>query len=276
VTFFEQSSADARKAAAAVRQRLEVGKPVMAVILGSGFGGLADRMDDARSVSYGDVPGFAAPTVAGHAGLLIAGTLAGREILALSGRFHVYEGHRPAMTGFPVRVAHALGADVLLVSNAAGGIRRSFRPGDLMVISDHINLMWSNPLVGPVVPGDERFPDMSSPYDPALRALLHDCAASLGETLHDGVYVGLSGPSYETPAEIRMLEHLGADAIGMSTVPEVLVARAIGVRVAGVSCITNIAAGLSAQRIEHAHVLRVTAQAAARFEAIAGEFVGRL
>jgi purine-nucleoside phosphorylase len=259
-----------------VRDRLGVGEPVAAIVLGSGLGGLAGYLEDARRMPYEDIPGFAAPAVPGHAGVLLSGRLAGREVLALAGRFHVYEGYPAAATGFPVRLAHALGAPVLLVSNAAGGIRRSFHPGDLMVINDHLNLTWHNPLAGHLVPGDQRFPDMSSPYDPALRIMLHDCARALGHTLEDGVYAGLPGPSYETPAEVRMLERLGADAIGMSTVAEVLVARALGVRVAGVSCITNLAAGLSWHRIEHEDVLRVTAQSAARFEALATEFVRRL
>jgi len=276
VSVGERLAVQARSAADSVRARLGVREPMAAIVLGSGFGGLADRIARPRSVLYAQVPGFAAPTVSGHAGLLIAGELAGREVLVLSGRFHAYEGHPPPMTGFPVRVAHALGARTILISNAAGGIRRSLRPGDLMVINDHINLTWMNPLAGTLVPGDERFPDMSCPYDPALRALLHECAVSLGETLQDGVYAGLSGPSYETPAEIRMLERLGADAIGMSTVPEVLVARALGLRVVALSCITNLAAGLSSRKIDHDDVLGMTATAAARFEAIATEFVGRL
>jgi purine-nucleoside phosphorylase len=259
-----------------IRARLGVGEPVAAIVLGSGLGGLAACLEAARRMPYDEIPGFAAPAVAGHAGVVLSGRLAGREVLALAGRFHLYEGYPAAATGFPVRVAHALGARVLLVSNAAGGIRRSFRPGDLMVINDHINLTWHNPLAGHLVPGDERFPDMSSPYDAALRALLHDSARALGDTLEDGVYAGLTGPSYETPAEVRMLDRLGADAIGMSTIAEVLVARALGVRVAGVSCITNLAAGLSWHRIEHEDVLRVTAQAATRFEAIATEFVRRI
>jgi purine-nucleoside phosphorylase len=268
--------ADAGDAAASVRARLALGEPAVAIILGSGLGGLATRLRNARSLPYREIPGFAAPTVDGHAGVVAAGELAGREVLVLSGRFHMYEGHAPASTGFPVRVARALGATTLLVSNAAGGIRRTLRPGDLMVINDHINLSWANPLAGALVAGDARFPDMSSPYDPVLRALLHQSARSLGESLQDGVYAGLAGPSYETPAEVRMLERLGADAVGMSTVPEVIVARAIGIRVAGVSCITNIAAGLSLRKIEHADVLRLTAESASRFEAIAEEFVRRL
>ena len=271
-----RSPVDTAEVAGRIRGRLGVGQPVAAIVLGSGLGGLAACLDGARSMSYEEIPGFGIPAVPGHAGALLSGRLAGREVLALAGRFHVYEGYPAAATGFPVRVAHALGAPVLLVSNAAGGIRRSFRPGDLMVINDHLNLTWHNPLAGHLVPGDQRFPDMSSPYDPALRVMLHDCARALGHSLEDGVYAGLTGPSYETPAEVRMLERLGADAIGMSTVAEVLVARAIGLRVAGVSCITNLAAGLSWHKIDHEDCLRVTAQAASRFEALAIEFVRRL
>jgi purine-nucleoside phosphorylase len=214
--------------------------------------------------------------VPGHLGRLISGTLAGRPVVALAGRFHVYEGYSAAMSAFPVRVLHALGAPVLLLSNAAGGIRRSFNPGDLMIIRDHVNLTWQNPLTGPVVPGDERFPDMSEPWDPALRTLLAECAAVTGASVTEGVYFGLSGPSYETPAEVRMLERLGADAVGMSTVHEVIVARAIGMRVAGMSCITNKGAGLSDETISHQDVLDVTKAAGETFEKIAIEFVKRL
>lgn len=250
--------------------------PDLAIVLGSGLGGLAGRLESPRSVLYERIPGFTPPGVAGHAGKLIAGRLAGHNVLAFAGRMHVYEGHTAAASAFPVRVAHALGVRTLFVSNAAGGIRRLFRPGDLMVINDHVNLMWRNPLIGPVVPGEIRFPDMSSPYDPALRALLHQCARDRGLVLQDGVYVGLTGPSYETPAEIRMLERVGADAVGMSTVPEVLVARALDMRVAGVSCITNQAAGLAMEPIDHRYVLEVTQRAAAAFETLVLEFVARL
>ena len=162
-----------------------------------------------------------------------------------------------AVAGLPVRVAHALGARVLFVSNAAGGVRGTFHPGDLMIIEDHINLMWRNPLIGPVVDGDERFPDMSAPYDPELVTILRDVALDAGIPITEGVYAGLLGPSYETPAEVRMLRWMGADAVGMSTVPEVLTARAIGMRVAGVSCITNHAAGMTDQPLSHHEVLEI-------------------
>jgi purine-nucleoside phosphorylase len=188
----------------------------------------------------------------------------------------VYEGYSAAMSAFPVRVLHALGAPTLFLSNAAGGIRRSFKPGDLMIIRDHVNLSWRNPLIGPVVPGDERFPDMSDPWDPELRRLLAESAGAVGVPVTEGVYFGLTGPSYETPAEVRMLERLGADAVGMSTVHEVIVARAIGMRVAGMSCITNLGAGLGDGAVSHQDVLDVTKAAGEKFEAIAIEFVRRL
>jgi purine-nucleoside phosphorylase len=253
-----------------------VENPVAGLILGSGLGELTKRIENQRFVPYADLPGFAVPTIPGHLGRLISGTLAGRQVLALAGRFHVYEGHSAAESAFPVRVLHALGATTLLLSNAAGGIRRSFKPGDLMIIRDHVNLTWRNPLIGPVVPGDERFPDMSDPWDPELRNLLAECASTVGVAITDGVYVGLSGPSYETPAEVRMLETFGVDAVGMSTVHEVIVARAIGMRVAGMSCITNLAAGLSDEIISHADVLEVTKAAGEKFEQIAIEFVRHL
>jgi purine-nucleoside phosphorylase len=245
----------------------------VALVLGSGLGGLSERIEGARRIPYAAIPGFAVPSVEGHRGELVAGMLGRVPVLAFAGRFHVYEGHNAAQAAFPVRLARALGASVLFLSNAAGGVRRTFRPGDLMAVADHVNFMWRNPLLGPVVPGDERFPDMSQPYDPELRAILHRAAAHVGVLLHDGVYAALSGPSYETPAEVRMLERLGVDAVGMSTVPEVLVARAIGMRVVAASCITNLAAGLSEGRVDHQEVLRTTAAAAASFQELVLEFL---
>lgn len=264
------------EAVAMLRTRLSVRAPVAAIVLGSGLGGLASRIGDAVRVPYGVIPGFCEPRVEGHAGELLHGTLGGREVLALAGRFHMYEGHDVAHATFPVRVVHALGARTLILSNAAGGIRRTFGAGQLMVIADHLNLMFRNPLIGAVVPGDERFPDMSDPYDRALRRQLHDIARRLGIRLEEGVYAGLLGPSYETPAEVRMLERLGADAAGMSTVPEVIVARAMGMRCAAVSCITNPGAGLSAEPINHADVIAVTKRAAADFEQLIAELVATL
>ena len=259
-----------------VREAIDVETPVAGLVLGSGLGGLVKRIENQRSIPYADLPGFATPTVPGHLGRLISGTLAGRPVVALAGRFHVYEGHSAAMSAFPVRVLHALGAPVLLLSNAAGGIRRTLNPGDLMIIRDHVNLTWQNPLIGPVVPGDERFPDMSEPWDAALRATLAESAAAAGVSVTDGVYLGLSGPTYETPAEVRMFERIGVDAVGMSTVHEVIVARAIGMRVAGMSCITNKAAGMTDQPITHTEVLDITKAAGEKFEQVAIEFVKRL
>ncbi len=271
-------AAAAQIAADSIRQRLgpDAPAPVCGIVLGSGLGGLADRLERAVRIPFSHVPGFPTATVAGHAGQLLVGTLGGRPVVALAGRFHLYEGHDAALAAFPVRVMHALGATVYFASNAAGGVRRTFNPGDLMVISDHMNLMFRNPLFGAVEPGDERFPDMSDPYDAALRALLHDAGRTVGVALQDGVYGGLLGPTYETPAEVRMLERLGVDAVGMSTVPEVIVARALGMRVAAVSCITNKAAGLSLEKLSHAEVMDAGRAVAGRFEALVTEFVRRL
>ena len=266
----------ARVAAAAVKERLGGASPDVAIILGSGLGGLASRIEDAVRIPFGEVPGFPSATVVGHAGVLIGGTLAGRRAIALAGRFHMYEGHSAGLAGLPVRVMHALGARTLFLSNAAGGLRRTFQPGDLMVIEDHINLMWRSPLVGPLEPGDLRFPDMSAPYDPALRALLRETAREAGVRVVEGVYCGLPGPQYETPAEVRMLERLGADAVGMSTVPEAIVAAALGMRVAGVSCITNLGCGISPHPLSHAEVVEVGARVAADFERLVTGFVARV
>ena len=266
----------ARLVADALRERLGVRSPAAAIILGSGLGGLAARLEDAVRVPFGDIPGFPTATVVGHSGALVAGSLGGRDVIALAGRFHMYEGHDAPLAAFPVRVMRALGASVLLVSNAAGGIRHTFRPGDLMLIADHLNLMGRNPLLGPVHPGDERFPDMSSPYDSVLRGLIQQVAVATGVALTLGVYAGLLGPSYETPAEVRMLRTLGADAVGMSTVPEVIAARAMGMRVAGISCITNLACGISPTLLSHAEVLETSQRVGDRFERLMAAVVAGL
>jgi purine-nucleoside phosphorylase len=266
----------AARAAGAIRDRLGVRAPACAIVLGSGLGELAGDLADARRVPFGEVPGFPTATVAGHAGALVAGTLGGREVIALAGRFHMYEGHPAQLAGFPVRVVHALGARTLFVSNAAGGIRRTFSAGDLMLLADHINLMFRNPLIGALQPGDVRFPDMSDPYDAGLRAVLRRVAAEQGIRLQEGVYAASLGPTYETPSETRMLERLGADATGMSTVPEVVVARAIGMRVAGVSCITNMACGIATHPLSHEEVLEVGREAGTRFRALVTGFVRAL
>jgi purine-nucleoside phosphorylase len=267
----------AHRAADVVRRHVgAVDEPVLAIVLGSGLGGLASRIENGTAVTFDAIPGFPAATVTGHAGRLLLGRLCGRSVVALAGRFHMYEGHDAAHAGFPVRVLHALGARTLFVSNAAGGINPAFTPGDLMILTDHLNLMFRNPLVGAPVAGDVRFPDMSEPYDRALAAKLRDQAASLGIAIREGVYCGLLGPTYETPAEVRMLRVLGADAVGMSTVPEVVVARAIGMRVAGVSCITNLASGVSPTPLSHAEVIETTTRVATQFERLVEGFVGAL
>ena len=267
----------ARRTAEAIRARIgDRPAPVCGIVLGSGLGGLAARLDGAVRIPFQEIPGFPPATVAGHAGQVVSGTLAGQPVVALAGRFHMYEGHGAEVAAFPVRVLHALGARVYLASNAAGGIRRTFQPGDLMLIADHINLMFRNPLIGRAEPGDERFPDMSDPYDAELRTLMRRVARDQAVPLQEGVYAGLLGPTYETPAEVRMLERLGADAVGMSTVPEVIVARAMGVRCVAVSCITNKAAGLSPAPLDHAEVMAAGQAVAARFEALVTGFVSAL
>jgi purine-nucleoside phosphorylase len=263
------------KAAKAIRKRAELQQPTVAVILGSGLGGLSRSIDNAVRIPFGDIPGFPEATVAGHEGAVIVGSLGGREIVALSGRFHMYEGHPAALAAFPVRVFHALGARDLFVSNAAGGISAKLAVGDLMMISDHLNLMGTNPLVGEAREGETRFPDMTDAYNPGLRRILRTTAEKLGVTLREGVYAGVLGPSYETPSEVKMLRLLGADAVGMSTVPEVIVARALGMRVVGVSCITNAAAGVTGAALSHAEVLETTNRVSAAFQSLVTEFLAR-
>lgn len=247
-----------------------------ALILGSGLGGLADRIEGPISIPYRAIPGFPPSSVAGHAGRFVAGSLGARRVLVAAGRYHLYEGHSLETVAMPTRVMHACGVRTLFVSNAAGGINRALRAGDLMIIEDHLNLMWRTPLAGAPRPEETRFPDMSAPYDPTLIRMLRDAALASGVPVTSGVYAALMGPAYETPAEIRMLERLGADAVGMSTVPEVLTARALGMHVAGVSCITNVAAGMSNAPLTHAEVLETAARVAASFERLVIEFVQRI
>jgi purine-nucleoside phosphorylase len=236
--------------------------PHAILVLGSGLGGLADEIEDAVRIPFGDIPGFPRRTqeLAGHAGALVVGRWNGVEVATMQGRFHLYEGWRPADVALPIRALAALGAEVMLLTNAAGGVRPGMTPGDLMIIADHINLMGANPLIGAVVPGEERFPDMSDPYDAEFRRIAEEVALELGIPVTQGVYTALSGPSYETPAEIRMLARLGADAVGMSTVPEVIVGRALGIRCLGISCITNLAAGLGGSKLSHDEVMEVGAR----------------
>ena len=251
-----------------IRSRLRQEPGAIAIVLGSGLGGLARRIDSPARIEFRDIPGFPESTVVGHAGALICGRLGGKPVIALSGRFHVYEGHDARLAGFPIRVVHALGARTLIVSNAAGGVNRLWQPTDLMLIRDHINLTFRNPLIGAVEEGDLRFPDMSEPYDSTLADLARRVASEQGLSLRDGVYAGLLGPAYETPAEVRMLERLGADAVGMSTVPEVIVARARGMKVLGISCITNMACGLTTAPLSHEEVLESTRLVGEKFAAL--------
>ena len=271
----EYSAEAARKAAQAIGKRTKGRQPAVAVILGSGLGGLAAAIETAVRIPFGDIPGFPEATVVGHEGAAIVGSLGGREVVALSGRFHMYEGHSAALAAFPVRVFHAMGVRDLFVSNAAGGISSRLAVGDLMMISDHLNLMGANPLVGPAQDGETRFPDMTDAYDPGLRKILRTTAEALDILVREGVYAGLLGPSYETPAEVKMLKLLGADAVGMSTVPEVIMARALGIRVAGISCITNAAAGVTGSALSHAEVLETTRRVSSAFEALVTEYLAR-
>jgi purine-nucleoside phosphorylase len=249
---------------AAARTRAEGAGPPpdAALVLGSGFGALAEELADAVEIPYAEIPGFPPTTVEGHRGAVRVGTLAGRRVAVLAGRFHFYEGHDADTVALPVRSAIRWGARTLFVTNAAGGINRTFRPGDLMLIDDHINLMWGNPLIGRVLEGESRFPDMSAPYDPGLIALAETVALEARIRLVRGTYCALLGPSYETPAEVRMLAAIGADAVGMSTVPETLVARAAGVPVLGLSLITNMATGVTGEPLSHEDVMAMGAAAA--------------
>lgn len=244
-----------------VHAALGTRRPQAAIILGSGLGRLAERVTDAVRIGYGDIPGFHVPSVEGHKGELVAGLLGKTPVIMQSGRFHMYEGHSAQEATLPVRVFAELGVELLIVTNAAGGIRRTFGAGTLMLISDHINLTGRNPLEGPVLPGETRFPDMTVAYDAAHREKAKAVASRLGLSLDEGVYCGLLGPTYETPAEVRMLERLGADAVGMSTVAEVIVGRARGMRCLGFSLITNPAAGTTAALLDHKEVMEVAAQA---------------
>jgi purine-nucleoside phosphorylase len=230
--------------------------PATAVVLGSGLGGFASSLARAASIPYGDIPNWPVSNVVGHEGRLVIGEAAGRPIAALSGRAHFYEGHDLRSVTFGTRVLGVLGVKTLILTNAAGGINSGFSPGDLMVIDDHINLLGSSPLTGP---NDERFgvrfPDLTNVYSPRLRHLADKTAAAQGLTLRHGVYAACHGPSYETPAEVRYLRTIGADAVGMSTVPEAIVARHMGIDVLGISCITNFAAGVLPQPLNHDEVL---------------------
>lgn len=238
------------------------------LILGSGLGELGDEIENPIVIPYEEIPNFPVSTVVGHAGQLVYGTLSGKKVLAMQGRFHFYEGHSMQVVTFPVRVMKALGAHSMIVTNAAGGVNTSFTPGNLMLITDQINYTGTNPLIGE---NDEnlgpRFPDMSAAYDKEYGIVTRKIADELKITLQQGVYMGFSGPTYETPAEIRMSRTLGADAVGMSTVPEVIVARHMGLRVLGITCVTNLAAGMQAN-LNHAEVVETTERVKADFKTL--------
>jgi purine-nucleoside phosphorylase len=251
--------------------------PDVAIVLGSGLGDFTERLSDAVTVPYDAIPHWPASRVMGHAGKLVTGGLAGRRVAVLSGRVHLYEGHDAATVTFATRVIGLLGVKIVILTNAAGGINTAFSAGALMVIDDHINLMGDNPLVGP---NDDRFglrfPDMTEVYSKRLRRLADAAAGAQGIAIAHGIYVGLRGPSYETPAEIRAFRTLGADAVGMSTVPEAIAARHMGIEVLGISCITNMAAGILPQPLHHDEVMETARRVRGEFGALLEGTVGRL
>ena len=248
----------------------------IAIVLGSGLGAFADSLEGARAIAFSELPGFPSATVQGHKGRLVFGSARGIPILALQGRLHGYEGHDAATVAFPARVLGVLGARALVVTNAAGGCNPDFAPGDLMRITDHLNFTGKNPLTGPNEEAlGPRFPDLSTAYDARLASALDDSASTVGFALKRGVYAQMNGPSYETPAEVRMARLCGADAVGMSTVPEVIAAAHMGLPCAGISCITNLAAGFSKQALSHQEVMEVAAAVEKRFLALLGELAVR-
>ena len=261
---------------AAVRQRTDV-VPEVGIVLGSGLGGLAEDLDDAVAIPFADLPGWPAATAPGHVGRLLLGRLADRPVVMLQGRFHLYEGNAPGLVIQPVLLFHALGARIVVLTNAAGGLDPSFGPGTPMIMRDHINLTGRSPLLGPNADGlGPRFPDMTDAWSPRLRRRLHAAAAAEGVDVREGVYIGLTGPTYETPAEVRMLAALGGDAVGMSTVLECIAARWVGLEVCGVSLVTNAGAGYSGTPLSHQEVLDAGAEAGPRLTRMIRRFVADL
>jgi len=253
------------------------GTPEIAVVLGSGLGPLAGMIEDPLSVPYGEIPHFRVSTVSGHAGELISGTLGGRRVICMNGRVHYYEGYSFTEITFPIRLFKGLGVGTLVLTNAVGGIHPEFQPGDLMLVTDHINLLGGNPLIGPNI--DElgpRFPDMSEVYSSRLRALALQTGADIGVRLRQGVFAAMTGPSYETPAEIRMLKTLGADAVGMSLVPEAIVANHMGMEILAISCVTNAAAGMDDRKLDHADVQQAAAKITDRFTRLVSRIIERI
>ena len=253
------------------------GKADIGVILGSGLGDYAEALEDAVKLPYSEIPGFPRSTVAGHAGMWCCGTLYGKRVVMMQGRFHYYEGYSMKDVTLPVRVMQKIGVKTLVVTNAAGGVNLGYHPGELMVIGDMFSMTAQNPLIGPNLDAfGPRFPDMSCAFDKELRALAHECANEQGFALREGVYAQMTGPTYETPAEIRMLRTLGADAVGMSTVPEVIVARHGGMRVLGISCITNMAAGILDQPLNHAEVTETANRVKGQFRNLLDKIIEKM
>jgi len=252
-------------------------KPILGLILGSGLGSFADSLQNKQEIAFEKLPHFPRSTVVGHSGKLVFGEAGGVPVAALQGRIHFYEGYSLREVTYPARILGTLGIRKLIITNAAGGINMKFRPGDLMLITDHINLMGTNPLIGPN-PNEsgDRFPDMSDAYDSDMRQIAMRVAAQNGIRLQQGIYAGLTGPSYETPAEIRMLRILGADAVGMSTVPEVIVANHMRILVLGISCITNMAAGILPQKLTHQEVLDTTEKVREQFATLLSKIIPKL
>lgn len=252
-------------------------KPTIGLILGSGLGAIADQIEDAEYYPYNEIPNFPVSTVEGHAGRLVIGNFQGKQVIAMQGRFHYYEGYTMQEITSPVRVMKLLGVETIIVTNAAGAANPKFNPGDLMIISDHINLSGSNPLFGKNLSEfGTRFPDMSNAYDKTLRAKVKDIAKSLSIDVQEGVYAMFSGPTYETPAEVRMAQILGADAVGMSTAPEVIVANHSGMKVVGISCMTNMAAGILDQPLDHAEVMETSERVREKFISLMTNIVKEL
>lgn len=253
------------------------GKADIGVILGSGLGDYAEALEDAVKLPYSEIPGFPRSTVAGHAGMWCCGTLYGKRVVMMQGRFHYYEGYGMKDVTLPVRVMQKIGVKTLIVTNAAGGVNLGYHPGELMVIGDIFSMTAQNPLIGPNLDAfGPRFPDMSCAFDKELRTLAHECANEQGFALREGVYAQMTGPTYETPAEIRMLRTLGADAVGMSTVPEVIVARHGGMRVLGISCITNMAAGILDQPLNHAEVTETANRVKGQFRNLLDRIIEKM
>ena len=273
IPLYERASEAARYVNAKAGGR----KPRLAIILGSGLGGVAEAINDAVDIPYAEIPYFASSTIEGHEGKLIIGSCGGVEVAAMKGRVHFYEGYSMEEITLPVRVFSLMEIRSLVITNAAGGASSHLTPGTLMVIKDHLNLMGDNPLRGP---NDERFgrrfPDMTAIYTPAYIDAAHEVARDLGLTLANGIYMGLRGPSYETPAEVRMMAKMGADALGMSTVPEAIVARHCGMKVLAISCITNSAAGLSRAEIKHQEVMEVGERAGRKLSSLIIQLIPRL